>query len=455
MNNKNNKQTPKPQKQQKRSNNAKTASFKTMSAPVAKSVNYKANQKPRTMPSGSNIRVRHTEYIFDVTSTTAAFTTTPFAVNPGQVLTFPWLSKIAGNYESYKIHKLDFFYKPICPTSTPGKIMLAMDYDATDMSPQSKVIMMSYESAASASVWNEITQVSKQSNLLKFGVQRYVRTGAQPANTDLKTYDVGKFYVATSNTPATPTTLGELYVCYDVELITPQLNASLSESATKNPTPPEGASQFSKIATSVAGAISMVSDVMNAPLFCILQAVKSASGVYTYMDIAVNPNIVKPIRFDLCCNGEDDLYAIGKSSEFSGKIPALVGYTYPGAVSTMNIFTANVPRYQRSFAYQLLANTTDRIQGAFGNSVPGFRLKVPVTDGELFLNAFTSDTGVRFTEVALANMPAVMPILGTVQNFVIDWAKIASATYENDGVYTQDIIPPDEVIPAPLVDELL
>jgi hypothetical protein len=45
------------------------------------------------------------------------------------------------------------------------------------------------------------------------------------ASTDIKTYDVANFFIAT-NGQAAPSDIGELYVEYDVELLTPQLNNS-------------------------------------------------------------------------------------------------------------------------------------------------------------------------------------------------------------------------------------
>lgn len=174
--------------------------------------------------------VVHREYIQDITAADANFRNTTFSVNPGLATTFPWLSAIAGRFESYLFRRLHFIYEPICPTTTPGAVMMAVDYDALDTAPTSKVSLMSYRGAVRSAPWNITRFDATRGDLRKFGVQRFVRAGAQPANSDLKTYDVGNLQIATQNTPSTPTTLGELYVEYEVEFYTPQIPTSVNRS---------------------------------------------------------------------------------------------------------------------------------------------------------------------------------------------------------------------------------
>lgn len=174
--------------------------------------------------------VVHREYIQDVTAADANFRNTTFSINPGLATTFPWLSAIAGRFESYLFRRLHFIYEPICPTTTPGAVMMAVDYDAVDTAPTSKVLLMSYRGAVRSAPWNITRFDATRGDLRKFGVQRFVRTSSNPANTDLKTYDVGNLQLATQNTPSTPTTLGELYVEYEVEFFTPQIPTTVTRS---------------------------------------------------------------------------------------------------------------------------------------------------------------------------------------------------------------------------------
>jgi hypothetical protein len=66
--------------------------------------------------------------------------------------------------------------------------------------------------------------LSIPTNVLKgLGPRKFVRSGALAANLDLKTYDVGQLVVATQGMADT-TSVGELYVEYEVELCTPILS---------------------------------------------------------------------------------------------------------------------------------------------------------------------------------------------------------------------------------------
>nr|APG76598.1 hypothetical protein 2 [Wenzhou noda-like virus 1] len=195
--------------------------------------------------------VTHREFIQDVTAADANFRNTTFSVNPGLATTFPWLSAIAGRFESYLFRRLHFIYEPICPTTTPGAVMMAVDYDAVDAAPTSKVVLMAYRGAVRSAPWNITRFDATRGDLRKFGVQRFVRTGSTPANADLKTYDVGNLQLATQNTPATATTLGELYVEYEVEFFTPQIPTTVVRSQ-------RNVTQTAKIDIPAAGAGNIV-----------------------------------------------------------------------------------------------------------------------------------------------------------------------------------------------------
>jgi len=102
---------------------------------------------------------------------------------------------------------------------------MAMDYDAADSSPATKQALMSYHDAVRSPAWGDCRFVSDKQDLDKFGTQRFIRSTALAANQDIKTYDVGNLWVATSG--GAGVVAGELYVEYDVELMTPQTGSSL------------------------------------------------------------------------------------------------------------------------------------------------------------------------------------------------------------------------------------
>jgi len=165
------------------------------------------------------VRIRHREYISDIPGS-VAFASTTFVVNPGISATFPWLSVIAANYESYKFNKLCFQISTEKPTSVGGSLLMAIDYDANDAAPTTKSAIMAYHNAVRCPVWSQTDYIADKPDLNKLP-QHYIRS-TTVSGTDLKTYDVGNLFVCTSGCADT-TALGELYVIYDVELITPQL----------------------------------------------------------------------------------------------------------------------------------------------------------------------------------------------------------------------------------------
>lgn len=170
----------------------------------------------------ARIRVKQREYVADINGS-VPFLSTGFSINPGLSQLFPWLSQLATRYESYIFHSLKFEYETTVSSTTAGTVALAVDYDAADGLPTSKQQMLAYKGAVRTVPWAPCENVSDKQDLLKFGVQRYIRSGGLVANLDIKTYDVGLLVVGTSGM-ANTNTVGELFVTYDVELMTPQLN---------------------------------------------------------------------------------------------------------------------------------------------------------------------------------------------------------------------------------------
>ncbi len=196
-----------------------------VSAPVA-TTRLVRTGAPQMSTSGGGgdgrMRIRHREYLADV-SGSVAFGATQYALNPGLVLSFPWLSTIAFQFESYLFRSLRFEFETQKSTSTSGTVILAVDYDASDPAPSNKTQVMSYNGAVRSAVWAECEFVASVKDLHKFGQQRYLRYGNLSANQDIKTYDVGNLWVCTQGCADT-TAIGELYVSYEVELMTPQIN---------------------------------------------------------------------------------------------------------------------------------------------------------------------------------------------------------------------------------------
>jgi len=195
------------------------------SAPVAQG-RTRRMQKPKLVSSANgNMFVVHREYIADVVAGTgapSAFSSATFPINPGSTTTFPWLSGIAPRFEKYHFKKLKFCFETEAATALGGSVILTVDYDATDNAPTSKVQAMAYKNAVRSPPWQECCHDSAAEDLSQQR-QYFVRTGALPANADPKLYDTGNLFFCSQNVATSGATLGELYVEYEIQLMTPQI----------------------------------------------------------------------------------------------------------------------------------------------------------------------------------------------------------------------------------------
>jgi len=196
-------------------------------APVARTRIVTAlDPKMDMVPSRGDGRVRitHREYIGDVVGS-VNYACSTYEVNPGLYNNFPWLSSLANNYESYIFRKLTYEFETTCATTATGAVMLAVDFDAGDTVPTSKQTILGFHNSVRSSTWAPCQMKCSVPDLTKTG-QKFTRKASLAPNLDIKSYDVGNLYVATQGM-AGATIVGELYVSYVVDLITPQLNTEL------------------------------------------------------------------------------------------------------------------------------------------------------------------------------------------------------------------------------------
>lgn len=165
----------------------------------------------------SQIVVRHREYIGDVNGS-FNFSVKKYEINAGLDTTFRWLSALANNYEFYRFRKLSFEFETSVGTNTIGSVMLAVDYDPSDVTPGTKADMLATHDAVRSAIWDRSCFICDSPNL---GRKLLSRNGSIPVNTDKKLYDIGSLYVAISGN-VDGSQVGELYVSYEVELHTPQ-----------------------------------------------------------------------------------------------------------------------------------------------------------------------------------------------------------------------------------------
>lgn len=171
------------------------------------------------------VRVQHREYITDILSTTD-FNNLEFPINPALSVTFPWLSKLAQNFEQYQIHGLIFEFKTgssdaLNSTNTAlGYVVMATEYNSLAAGYQNKLEMenaiFACSTKPSLSTIHAVECAPNQSTLNIL----YTRTGFENIGaSDIRFYDLGKFNLATIGMQAIGANLGELWVSYDISMM--------------------------------------------------------------------------------------------------------------------------------------------------------------------------------------------------------------------------------------------
>jgi hypothetical protein len=175
-------------------------------------------------------RVRHREFVTDITvgATPGNFVNTSYVINPGNAALFPWLSKIAENYQQYEMHGCVFVFKSTTSDYSSagalGKIAMATNYNVRDSAFAN---MQELENAEfSVSGKPSLSRVHPIECAANNGVplKKWVRDVQYDASGgDDRLYDVGKFQFATQGLPSSTAnaTIGELWITYDITLFKP------------------------------------------------------------------------------------------------------------------------------------------------------------------------------------------------------------------------------------------
>lgn len=181
-------------------------------------------QVPFMHSQSESVVFRHREYIGEISSS-AAFTTQVYPVNPGLSSTFPYLSTIASCFEEYKFRGLIFEFKSTGAdaivngtNSSLGTVGLAAQYrsDAQPLGTKVEFLNQMWATDTKTSEHNILPiECAPKENAMAI---QYVRSGA--AIGDIKNYDLCQLVVATSGSPGV-NVVGELWASYEIELFKP------------------------------------------------------------------------------------------------------------------------------------------------------------------------------------------------------------------------------------------
>lgn len=197
--------------------------IRTSSVGIAQGAKVHGAQ-PRTESTPRGMRIHHREFCQDVSSSTVFAVSKFLPINPGNEELFPWLSPVATRFESYRFENLKFIYEPLVPTTAPGVMLMAVDFESADPLPSSKQVMMSYKSSVRCSLWESCELKLAKADMQKIK-DKFTLDHAPSTSTDVRLYNVGNLAIASTGAAAAAI-CGELYVEYDVIVETPQIETS-------------------------------------------------------------------------------------------------------------------------------------------------------------------------------------------------------------------------------------
>lgn len=184
---------------------------------------------PAMHTSGQVVRVVHKEYIGPVIGSVGFSVHNTYRLNPSDMVTFPWLYRIAKCYQQYTIKGAVFHYIPTSGVAVSGSnpaigsVMMQTSYRSTDSPPLSKVELLneywSSEGPPNESFVHPIECDPKEN---PFQIH-YV--GQPSGDQDRLMYDLGETYVATQGMPGS-NAVGDLWVTYDIEFRKPVVRST-------------------------------------------------------------------------------------------------------------------------------------------------------------------------------------------------------------------------------------
>jgi len=201
---------------------------------------FMTNPSPTfTSAGGPSLRLRHDEYVMDITSS-ANFSATTLALNPGNPIAFPWGHQIARLFEEYHMHGLVFEFRPTSAmavgttSSAMGVVVQATDYNAYDTNFTDKRHMENALFATSGMPYQCRMHPIECAKTLEPTSVLYVQpelTDASTAPGDARLSVMGNYTIATQGQQTDGTIIGELWIHYDLELTRPLLEDSANSFA--------------------------------------------------------------------------------------------------------------------------------------------------------------------------------------------------------------------------------
>lgn len=251
------------------------------------------------------VKFRHREFLGDIvsSSTIGAFKIDSYSINPGLPASYPWLSNVVGSsFQQYRINGQTYEFRSMSAdalnsTNTAlGSVIMATDYDSPDATFTTKQQMENTEYGVSCKPSVNMMHAIECARGQTPVSELYIRAFANPVNTDLRLYDLGRFSIATVGCQAASVNLGELWVTYDIDAFKaieqppgyqfPQLHMNLAATDATKPLLPDTSVNAVQPAFDTIGIASKTNSVITMPLsipngsrWMVFFAVRGASTV--------------------------------------------------------------------------------------------------------------------------------------------------------------------------------
>lgn len=176
--------------------------------------------------SGRGLIVRYREYLGDIVtheSIIGGFNVVKYKINPGNIITFPWMSPIASQYDQYRPLGIIFEYVSTASDNavgvTMGSVIMSTQYDVSDPDPTSKADMLNRAYSGEMRMSNNGAHGLECDPGELFHKLLYVRRfGTDTSGMDDRDFDMANFYIATQGgSVPVDTIIGSLYVHYEFE----------------------------------------------------------------------------------------------------------------------------------------------------------------------------------------------------------------------------------------------
>lgn len=169
--------------------------------------------------------LKRREFVKNIVASGQDWTIDSVVVQPGLTEPFPLLSRIAACFTKYRIKGLVYEYvsqvSPYASVSAMGTVVMTFNPNQGDATYTNKTAMENSNDAMSFRPDKNACYGVECARHMSPLEQYFIRTGPTP-DTATVAEDFGRFYIAQSGLPTavypTGTTLGELWVTYDIEL---------------------------------------------------------------------------------------------------------------------------------------------------------------------------------------------------------------------------------------------